>query len=181
MIVTRRLTLVPATLALARAELHDRPAFADLLGAVVPAAWPPETVVDALPLFLGWLEAAPDRIGWFGWYALCRDTCASGLVLVGGGGFLGPPEDGVVQMGYSVLPEFQRRGYATEMVRGLATWAFVQPDVTAIAAETEWANPASVRVLERAGFQPAGTASDPAGARFELRVTPPVAAGRIHA
>ena len=91
---------------------------------------------------------------------------------MGGGGFLGPPEDGVVQMGYSVLPEFQRRGYATEMVRGLATWAFVQSGVTVIAAETEWANPASGRVLERAGFQPAGAASDPAGMRFELRAAP---------
>jgi hypothetical protein len=59
MIVTRHLTLVPASVALARAELHDRPAFAELLGAVVPDAWPPQSTVDALPLFLGWLEAAP--------------------------------------------------------------------------------------------------------------------------
>jgi RimJ/RimL family protein N-acetyltransferase len=172
MIVTRRLTLIPATVTLARAELHDRRAFAELLGAVVPDAWPPESAADALPLFLGWLEAAPDQAGWFGWYALCRDICASGQVLVGGGGFLGPPAGGVVQMGYSVLPEFQRRGYATEMVRGLASWAFVQPNVAVIGAETEWANPASVRVLERTGFEQAGTATDPAGMRFELRVTP---------
>jgi RimJ/RimL family protein N-acetyltransferase len=172
MIVTRRLTLIAATAALARAELHDRAAFASLLGAVVPEAWPPESAADALPLFLGWLEAAPDQAGWFGWYALCRDISASGQVLVGGGGFLGPPQDGVVQMGYSVLPEFQRRGYATEMVRGLATWAFVQPGVAVIAAETEWANPASVRVLERTGFQTAGAATDPAGTRFELRAAP---------
>ena len=172
MIVTRRLTLIAATVALARAELCDRAAFADLLGAVVPQSWPPQSTADALPLFLGWLEAAPQHVGWFGWYALCRDICASGQVLVGGGGFLGPPQDGVVQLGYSVLPEFQRRGYATEMVRGLATWAFVQSGVRVIAAETEWANPASVRVLERAGFQAAGAATDPAGTRFELRSTP---------
>lgn len=172
MIVTRRLTLVPATLALARAELHDRAAFADLLGAVVPDTWPPESTIDALPLFLGWLEAAPDCVGWFGWYALLRDGSAAGPVLVGGGGFLGPPTDGTVQLGYSVLPEFQRRGYATEIVRVLATWAFVQPGVEVIAAETEWANPASVRVLERNGFRPAGTASAADGTRFELRTTP---------
>ncbi len=172
MIVTRRLTLIAATVALARAEMHDRAGFADLLGAVVPDTWPPASAADALPLFLGWLETAPDKAGWFGWYALCRDISDSGQVLVGGGGFLGPPEDGVVQMGYSVLPEFQRRGYATEMVRGLATWAFVQSGVSVIAAETEWANPASVRVLERTGFQPAGAATDPAGMRFELRVAP---------
>ncbi|MEO6011352.1 MAG: GNAT family N-acetyltransferase [Vicinamibacteraceae bacterium] len=172
MIVTRRLTLVPSSVELARAELHDRPAFADLLGAIVPDTWPPESTVDALPLFLGWLEAAPDQVGWFGWYALLRDATGTGSVLVGGGGFLGPPEDGSVQMGYSVLPEFQRRGYATEMVKGLASWAFIQPGVAVITAETEWANPASVRVLERTGFQQTGTASDPAGTRFELRTRP---------
>ena len=82
---------------------------------------------------------------------------------MGGGGFPGPPRDGIVKAGYSVLPEFQRRGYATEMVRGLSGWALVRPGVTAIAAETEWANPASVRVLERSGFLPAGATIDPAG------------------
>jgi len=172
MIVTRRLTLIPATVPLARAELRDRAAFAELLGAVVPDAWPPESTVDALPLFLGWLETAPDRVGWFGWYAVLRDGLAAGSVLVGGGGFLGPPKDGTVQMGYSVLPDFQRRGYATEIVRGLATWAFVQPGVEVIAAETEWVNPASVRVLERNGFRATGTASEAEGTRFELRTKP---------
>src|SRR4051812_9961256 len=123
MIETTRLKLIPATVALARAEIGDRGEFARLLGATVPDNWPPETAADALPLFLGWLEAAPDRIGWFGWYALFTGGDAGLPVLVGGGGFLGPPRDGVVKMGYSVLPQFQRQGYATEMVRGLVDWA----------------------------------------------------------
>ncbi len=115
------------------------------------------------------MEAAPDRIGWFGWYALARIGEAKQPVLIGSGGFLGPPEGGSVQMGYSLLPLFQRQGYATEMVGGLARWAFDQPGVEAIVAETEWANPHSVRVLEKVGFKPAGSASEPGGARFELR------------
>ena len=181
MIVTRRLTLVPASVALARAELHDRAAFADMLGAVVPDAWPPQAAVDALPLFLRWLEAAPDQAGWFSWYALLRDATDAGSILIGGGGFLGPPQDGTVQLGYSVLPEFQRRGYATEMVRGLASWAFIQPNVAVVTAETEWDNPASVRVLERSGFQAAGPASHPEGTRFELRTTRALSVGRAGA
>ena len=59
MIVTARLTLIPATVALARAEISDRGEFARLLEASVPDNWPPETAADALPLFLSWLEAAP--------------------------------------------------------------------------------------------------------------------------
>ena len=169
MIVTDRLTLVPATVALARAEIGDRAEFARLLEAAVPDHWPPESAADALPLFLSWLEAAPDRIGWFGWYALARVGDADRPALVGGGGFLGPPQGRTVQIGYSVLPEFQRRGYATEMVAGLVRWALARSGVDSIAAETEWANPASVRVLEKVGFTPVGSASEPGGARFELR------------
>lgn len=169
MITTARLTLVPATVTLARAEIADRARFGALLQATVPANWPPETAADALPLFLSWLEAAPDRVGWFGWYVRTRIDENDPPVLVAGGGFLGPPEDGTAQIGYSVLPQFQGQGYATELVGGLIGWALAQPGVDRIVAETEWANPASVRVLVKAGFVASGAASDDGGARFELR------------
>ena len=167
-IETTRLRLTPATVALARAEIEDRGEFARLLGGSVPDHWPPETAADALPLFLGWLEAAPDRVGWFGWYALAAGEGSAEPVLVGGGGFLGPPQEGTAQIGYSVLAQFQGQGYATEIVVGLVRWAMGQPGVTRIVAETEWANPASVRVLSKAGFAPAGLATEPGGARFEF-------------
>ena len=64
-IETARLKLITATVTLARAEVGDHGEFARLLGASVPDNWPPETLADALPLFLGWPEATPDRIGWF--------------------------------------------------------------------------------------------------------------------
>lgn len=167
-IETTRLKLIPATVALARAEIGDRGEFARLLGASVPDNWPPESAADALPLFLGWLEAAPDRVGWFGWYALAAGEGAAAPVLVAGGGFKGPPQDGTAEIGYSVLPQFQGRGYATEMVGGLVRWALDQPGVARVVAETEWANPASVRVLSKAGFAPAGPAPEPGGERFEF-------------
>jgi RimJ/RimL family protein N-acetyltransferase len=167
-IETVRLKLMPATVALARAEVGDRGEFVRLLGASVPDNWPPETLADALPLFLGRLEAAPDRVGWFGWYALAAGDGAAGPVLVASGGFKGPPQDGTAEIGYSVLPQFQGRGYATEMVGALVRWALRQPGVARVEAETEWANPASVRVLRKAGFVPAGTPTEEGGARFEF-------------
>ena len=173
MIQTSRLMLVPATVALAQAEITDRAEFAGLLNAVVPATWPPESLVDALPLFLSWIEAAPDQTGWFSWYAvslqqLTSDSPKSDGVLVGGGGFLGPPAEGAVQMGYSVLPEFQNLGIATELVNGLTQWAFNDPSLHHINAETEWANPASYRVLSKTGFRCLGPGGEPEGQRFVL-------------
>jgi hypothetical protein len=91
---TARLKLIPANLALARAEIGDRGEFARLLGASVPDNWPPESLADALPLFLQWMEAAPDQVGWFGWYGLAAGDGAEALVLVASGGFKGPPQDG---------------------------------------------------------------------------------------
>ena len=116
---------------------------------------------------MSWLEAAPERSGWFGWYALAGGAEAAAPVLVASGGFKGPPRNGVAEIGYSVLPQFQGRGYATEMVAGLVQWALRQPGVTRIVAETEWANLASVRVLQKAGFTPGGATTAPGGARFE--------------
>jgi RimJ/RimL family protein N-acetyltransferase len=175
MINSARLKLMPATIALARAEIGDRGEFARLLGAVVPDNWPPESLADALPLFLARLEATPGRVGWFGWYALAAGDAAAAPVLVASGGFNGPPADGTAEIGYSVLPQFQGRGYATEMVVGLVRWALGQPGVARVAAETEWANPASVRVLGKAGFTHSGPAKEPGGARFEIAVVSPFA------
>lgn len=171
MIETDRLKLVPATVELARAELHDPAEFTRRLGATVPENWPPESAADALPLFLEWLEAAPNQVGWFGWYALTRLDEGGEYTLVGGGGFLGPPTEKVVQIGYSVLSQFQRRGYATEMVNGLLGWVRGGDLATTVRAETEWENPGSARVLEKAGFKKVGPSDSPGGVLFELVVT----------
>ncbi len=180
MIVTARMRLVPATVALARAELADRAEFARLLSATVPDEWPPEILADALPLFLEWIEATPDRVGWYVWYAMMRasheaqDMLAGdvGDILMASGGFKGPPQDGAVEIGYSVLPRFQGHGYATEMVRALIDWAFAQPDVLRIVAETTEDNTPSMRLLRKIGFVERGPAVEPGHIRlvFNRRV-----------
>lgn len=171
-IATARLRLVPATFALARAELLDRRDFGDLLGARVPDNWPPPTVAEALPWILMRLQAAPDCGCWFSWYALADQPAVGGdavPVLVASGGFIGPPLDGEVAVGYAVLPQFQGRGYASEMAGALVDWAFAQARVERVVAETDWANPASVRVLEKIGFLPVGAAAASEGRRFQRR------------
>jgi RimJ/RimL family protein N-acetyltransferase len=166
MIETPRLRLIPATIALAKAEIGDPREFAGLLGASVATNWPPDSLVDALPLFLRWLEAAPDRVGWFNWYALAKDG-GTPPVLIGSGGFKGPPQNGVVEIGYSVLDQFQGRGYAKELIGGLVRWAIRQPGVDRVVAETDWANRPSARALQRSGFRLCDLMATGDGARFE--------------
>lgn len=164
---TARLTLIPSTLELADAELEDPARFSQLLEAIIPAAWPPESARDALPLFLDLTRKNPDWVGWLGWYAVLGS--GSDRVLCAGAGFKGPPDaSGMVETGYSVLPEFQGQGIAVEMVTELARWVLDQPGVCRIEAETTPDNLASCRVLERIGFVRAGAGIEAGGIRFRL-------------
>ena len=167
-IETPRLRLLPSTIPLARAELGDRAEFARMLGASVPENWPPDSLLDALPMLLAGLEEGPDRVSWFSWYGLAAGNGADSRLLVASGGFFGLPHAGTVEIGYSVLPQYQGMGYATEMVIGLTSWAMGQSGVHRVVAETEWANPASVRVLSKAGFVASGPSAGSCGARFEM-------------
>jgi len=176
MIMTARMRLVPTSVTLARTELTDRAEFARPLSATVPDEWRPAILADTLPRFLEWIEAAPDRAGWYVWYAIMRApheaadmlTDDAADILIASGGFKGPPQDGAVEIGYSVLPQFQSQGYATEMVRSLIDWVFAQPDVTRIIAETTKDNGPSVRLLHRLGFVRTGSAVETGHFRFVL-------------
>ena len=167
-IETPRLRLLPSTIPLARAEIGDRAEFARMLGASVPENWPPDSLVDALPIFLAELEAGPDRVGWFAWYGLAAGNDEGSRLLVASGGFFGLPHAGTVEIGYSVLPQFQGMGYATEMVVGLTSWAMGQSGVNRVVAATEWDSPASVRVLNKAGFVALGPSTGSGGVQFEM-------------
>ena len=59
-------------------------------------------------------------------------------------------------VGYTVLARYQRRGYGSEAVSALVNWAFARPGVQRIVAETGHMNKASIRLLEKCGFEYAG-------------------------
>jgi RimJ/RimL family protein N-acetyltransferase len=167
---TARLTLLPASAAHVRAELASHDEFAGLVGAAVPASWPPgEYDEGAQRYFLDRLtEAGDGGVGWFGWYAVRAADALAPATVVAGGGYFGPPsDDGVVEIGYSVCDEWRGRGYATELAGALAAHAAAQPGVTRVIAHTTAANPASIAVLERCGFIHVGPGAEPGTMRFE--------------
>jgi RimJ/RimL family protein N-acetyltransferase len=115
---TNRLRLVARTEVLAAAEIEDRVEFAKLLGALVPETWPPDNLRDVLSYFYGLYKEHQEWGGWLTWYAIRIGVDYP--ILCGGTGFKGPPDKrGMVEIGYPVLPEFQRQGLATEMVAGI--------------------------------------------------------------
>ncbi|GAA2438532.1 hypothetical protein GCM10010191_62190 [Actinomadura vinacea] len=92
-----------------------------------------------------------------------RDT---GLV-VGSIGLFWPPRDGTLEIGYGVVPSRRGLGYAPEAARALAGHALTVPGVHTVYADVELANPPSIRVLEKAGFDRLNANEETA--RYHLR------------
>ena len=167
MIRTERLQLIPASVAALEAELHGAAALSAVLGVTVPENWPPDLYDDGARNFiLGKLRARPEQQEW--WLYYFAESDGAGLRVVGCGGYKGPPVDGVVEVGYSVLEQFRRRGYASEATLALCAHAFTVPDVNAIIAETLPELTASIGVLRRCGFVFIGDGSEPGVIRYEL-------------
>lgn len=72
--------------------------------------------------------------------------------VVGSIGLFWPPTDGAVELGYGIVASRRGRGYASEATRALAESALDTPGVRTVFADVELSNPASVRVLEKAGW-----------------------------
>ncbi|CAJ37953.1 putative acetyltransferase (GNAT family) [Methanocella arvoryzae MRE50] len=170
---TSRLELIAATVELIRAEMADRDRFSKLLQARVPGeeedeAWPPENIRDVIGLFSAYLEREPDMAGWLNWYWVLVDDRTDRRILIGNGGFTSRPVNGTVAIGYSVLRQYQGRGYATEAVAALVQWAFEHTEVDRIIAEVVNDNVRSVRVLEKNSFHLVGKGSEEGTSRYEL-------------
>jgi len=138
--------------------LQENPAeFGRLVGAI-PEGWPefPESVTFTLDR----LQTHPEEADW--WMHIFVD----GDAVVGSGGYVGPPADGVVEIGYEVAPALRRKGYATAGAKALIDKACAGGGVTMVVANTlpdvdpSNAN-ASVAVLRKLGFERAGEAEDP--------------------
>ena len=71
---------------------------------------------------------------------------------LGGIGFHGPPADGLVEIGFDLVPAARGHGYAAEAARVLSRWALAQDEVKTVVGRTEPDNLGSQRVMESAGF-----------------------------
>lgn len=161
MIQTPRLRLVPCELRHFEAILTDRQRLGRMLSVVVPDDafdFPGVMTIRAMRFMHEHLKADPDVSGWWT-YLFVR---AQDRVLIGPGGYKGrPDEEGAVEIGYAIVPEYRGRGLATEAARGLIDHAFAHEHVESVDAHTLAEHNASMRVLEKVGMRFAGAVPDP--------------------
>ncbi|GAB2614619.1 GNAT family protein [Streptomyces capparidis] len=123
--------------------------------------WAEDFPAEGDRVIAGFVEGRPEALGEWGQRQIAER--ATGLV-VGAIGLFWPPSDGAVEFGYGIVPSRRGRGYATEAARALVRLALTAPGVREVRAAAETANPASVRVLEKAGLRRTG--GDRATVRF---------------
>ena len=82
--------------------------------------------------------------------------------IVGSISFHGSPdEQGMMEIGLSVHPDFQRLGFATEALTGMWSWVIDQPGVKTLRYTVAPDNVASVALVEKFGFVCVGQQIDP--------------------
>ncbi|MEV6431309.1 GNAT family N-acetyltransferase [Nocardia sp. NPDC051463] len=127
------------------------------------AHWAEDFPADGDRVIVSLVAEHPDWLTEYGHRQIIeRET---GLV-VGSLGLFWPPVDGALEIGYGVVGSRQGRGYATESTRALTEFALTTTEVRTVYANVELSNPASIRVLEKAGFQHWATTDDMA--RFRV-------------
>src|SRR5256885_16644255 len=127
---THRLLQMQATPDSLHAELQSRAALGETLGVEVPESWPPELYdADAVRWTIAWLAEDSEHADWSLYYVAETPREAAALPrLVGVAGYKGGPDAaGVVELGYGIVPERRRRGFAGEAVRGLVSPALADP------------------------------------------------------
>lgn len=97
-------------------------------------------------------KSAPPWLGY-----LCRDELGR---IVGTSAFVGPPDQGSVEIAYHSLVEYEGLGVATAMARQLVEIARRTDSSLRIIAFTRPEKNASTRILERLGFSHTGESVD---------------------
>ena len=99
----------------------------------------------------------------FGYYQMLLEG-----VVVGGIGFHGPPRDGLVEVGYGVVPSARGRGVATQALRLLLDVAARYAEVDRVCGRTSPDNLASQKVLMAGGMRYVGR--DPEFLHYEMDI-----------
>jgi len=90
------------------------------LGVVLPGDWPDEHDAGHMRR---WYQDMTEAGRLAQWRARAITRLADAR-MIGHAGFHGPPDDaGMIEVGYTVFPEFRSRGYATEAARRLLDFA----------------------------------------------------------
>jgi ribosomal-protein-alanine N-acetyltransferase len=167
-IVTSRLSLIAITPEMVQSEQANDHHLGELIQCAIPTNWPP---VDWEPhvfdFVVAQFEQHPDQIGWHRYVTFVP---ANGVrTLIGSlGAFSKPANPAECEVGYSILPPFERRGFATEGTLALIDYLRGEQQLTSIIAHTFPRLTGSIRVMEKCGLTFEGPGEEEGTIRYRL-------------
>jgi len=113
-----------------------------------------ETTLALRDFWLPMTKKFPLEFTWYtNWEIILKEKSCS----IGGIGLSGMPNnEGSTEIGYVIDQKFRGLGFATEAVHALKTWAFKDPDLKMLQAETPIINLNSQKVLQKNNFKIVG-------------------------
>jgi RimJ/RimL family protein N-acetyltransferase len=137
----------------------DRAAAERELGATIPVSLP-DTLEHFLQYRLRQLDADPTILRWLARAMVLADDGGARRA-IGTIGFHGAPDDqGRLEIGYRIEPDYRRRGYTREAVRGMLDWASTEQGIHRFIASVRPDNEASLGLVAGFGFVQTGTQMD---------------------
>jgi RimJ/RimL family protein N-acetyltransferase len=162
-ITARRLDLVSMSPEFIGALLDSkRDEAAAAIGFDLPEGWPDDNTWGFLKMRFGQLRREPEAQQWLGRALVLRESGD----MVGYAGFHGPPgfnaleKSDAVELGYTVLEPFRRRGYAREAAEALMDWARVAHGIRRFVASVAPDNEPSLALVRTLGFVHVGERMD---------------------
>ena len=153
-----RLDLVSLGPAFLRATIEGRRAdAAEILGAAIPPEWPGDRM-RTVRWRLDEVTLDPSAQPWLLRAIVLREPERR---LIGHIGFHESPDpERKVEVGYSVQPEYRRRGYAFEAVEALFAWATREHGIERFVASVGPWNEPSLALVRKMGFVQVGVRWD---------------------
>jgi ribosomal-protein-alanine N-acetyltransferase len=156
-LITERLMLIPYTKNLCRNILNNDYRDLDALMLKKGKGWPDADVLDTLPRIINNLNKVEFPTGFESWMIIKRETSE----VIGDLGFKGfNSEEESIDLGYGVIKEERRKGYAEEAVNEIIKWAFSNEIVKEITAKCLTDNVSSINLLTKFKFKSVKTEND---------------------
>lgn len=148
-LLTERLILIPFTIQICKNIMNDDFGDLSIMGLTKGKSWPDADVIETLPKIINNLSQVESPTGFESWMIIKNDT----LEIIGDLGFKGFNHDEEnIDIGYGIIKEERKNGYAEEASKGLIKWAFSNKFVKEITARCLIDNISSINLLKKLNF-----------------------------
>jgi len=145
---TERTLLEPMSLDLMNGVIENNACSLRISGYRIHNEWPENDLKEAIPVFRE-LLIRNGMNGFNNWTISLKENAT----IIGSAGFIGNPDkNGMIEIGFGIVPAMRARGFCYEAVRALMKWAISGEAIRGILAHCNDDNIPSKNIIAKLGF-----------------------------